>query len=372
MPTFPASASGEACSPAPERRECARFLPEARAPLRTTSYWSLAWTFRWRRTTEFGCSVPLAIGSPSEREGSRVSASRTSGARQSSWAGNSWWVREPSRRGHLAVGALALGRDQAGVTDHAAGLPEGSHGVLGWAEVDAGFAAHRGVDHSEECGRDADPAHASEPRCRRETRHVRDHAATECDEGFVAVDIGSGFAECAAVDELSGSAGAVDNTDVLAEIDICAPRPPQCSTWGWLEPAAEVPIPGIECEGSIPDESWLDVPPEPTCEDIMAATGAGSDGTGGNGSANTIVLTPLGPMDTTSARPVVSLPELAANGGNPSSSGSGGAAAQDDAGTFPRRSGGCSVGEGAPRTLGLSSLLLGLASLVAGRRRRSR
>jgi len=128
--------------------------------------------------------------------------------------------------------------------------------------------------------------------------------AVECDDGFAAViEAGQPLPGCREVVQSSGVAGAFDNSDVLAEIAICAPRPPSCSAFGWLERIESIEIEGVQCESSTPHESWLTIPPMPTCDDLGAMVATASE----DGASTPTVTTSAfsSSMSTSNERPAV-------------------------------------------------------------------
>jgi MYXO-CTERM domain-containing protein len=167
-------------------------------------------------------------------------------------------------------------------------------------------------------------------------------AGIHCADTEVAVPMGSGIApQCQKVFKDSGNSGARDYSKPLEDIRICAPKPPACDAhYGWLAETGVKQRPSVErCDSSVPDPTWLVVPPLPTCPSTTSASGsAGSGATTTSGAA--AVPTRLMQLDTTKPRSGMS-----AHGG------------------------GCSVASGKDR----STLALPWAALLAlaWRRRRS-
>ena len=79
------------------------------------------------------------------------------------------------------------GRQAGGVDDHGLGLVEGADHVLAQRVVDAGLAAHRGIDLGQQRGRHLDEVHPALIAGRGEPAHVADHPATKGDEGGLAI-----------------------------------------------------------------------------------------------------------------------------------------------------------------------------------------
>jgi MYXO-CTERM domain-containing protein len=65
----------------------------------------------------------------------------------------------------------------------------------------------------------------------------------------------------------TASPGAQDFTAGVSEIPVCAPAPPSCGEFGWLEPV-EVARPGVQCSSSEPAPGDLAIPRAPTCGDL--------------------------------------------------------------------------------------------------------
>lgn len=87
-----------------------------------------------------------------------------------------------------------LGRRQAvergEVGEHPHGRVEGTHEVLAGGGVDAGLAAHRGVDHAEQRGGHRHPAHPAQPARGHEPGQVGDRAAAHADHRVGAGEAG--------------------------------------------------------------------------------------------------------------------------------------------------------------------------------------
>ena len=84
---------------------------------------------------------------------------------------------------HLAEAGDQLGtrqgRDQLEVAEHTGRFMERADEVLARTRVDAGLAAHGGVDHAEQRRRDVDDPDAAQPGGRDEAADVSRGAATE-------------------------------------------------------------------------------------------------------------------------------------------------------------------------------------------------
>ena len=98
-------------------------------------------------------------------------------------------------RGQLPVGQRV---ERVGVDQHAARLVERANHVLAQRVVDAGLAAHRGVDLGHDGGGHLDEVHAALVGRRRKASHVAYHAAAQRDERRVAVQPARGGATAAA------------------------------------------------------------------------------------------------------------------------------------------------------------------------------
>ena len=103
---------------------------------------------------------------------------------------------------------LVLGQRGQGVEvhQHAGRRVEGADQVLALGGVDAGLAAHRGVDHAQQRGRDVDDLDAAQPGGGDEAGQVGDGAAADGDDG-----VGAG--EVVLAQHLPAEGG---NLDVLA------------------------------------------------------------------------------------------------------------------------------------------------------------
>lgn len=89
-----------------------------------------------------------------------------------------------------------------------------------------------------------------------------------CDDGHAAAAAGGGLvASCRPITARTGTSGARDYTEPLEELPVCAPEPPTCGDFGWLERRA-VARPGVQCESSHPDAADLERPDAPTCADL--------------------------------------------------------------------------------------------------------
>ena len=98
--------------------------------------------------------------------------------------------------------------------------------------------------------------------------------ACACDEGSAAV-AASTSTWCRAVQQGTGTPGAENYTAALTEIPVCAPPPPECGEWGWLEPVSLPGIHGQMCESSAPAAEDLVIPRKPTCADLGLDDGRG-------------------------------------------------------------------------------------------------
>jgi len=89
-------------------------------------------------------------------------------------------------------------------------------------------------------------------------------ATVLCPAGQAAVSTGADVAACEPVVAETDGPGGRNYTLGVDALEVCAPAPPACPRHGWLEPVA-VQIEGSQCLSSVPDASWLEVPPMPTC-----------------------------------------------------------------------------------------------------------
>ncbi len=85
----------------------------------------------------------------------------------------------------------------------------------------------------------------------------------------VAVDAGGqAVPECLPIVAELADPGGLNSSVELQELEVCAPAPPSCpAATGWLEEIEGLENLGVQCESSIPDSSWFEVPAEPTCAD---------------------------------------------------------------------------------------------------------
>ncbi len=85
--------------------------------------------------------------------------------------------------------AARQGVEDAQIGQHQAGLVKRSDQVLAARRVDRGLAAHRGIDLSQQGGRNLHEADAALIDGRRETGEVADHAAAEGDDQIAAIEL---------------------------------------------------------------------------------------------------------------------------------------------------------------------------------------
>ena len=91
-------------------------------------------------------------------------------------------------------------------------------------------------------------------------------SATGCVNGFAAVISDEGVV-CSRVTFDSGSPGAEPFSTLLTDLDVCNPKPPQCSRFGRLKRLAQT-IPGVSCEQNEPGPGWFESPVALTCADM--------------------------------------------------------------------------------------------------------
>ncbi|MCA9664053.1 MAG: DUF2330 domain-containing protein [Myxococcales bacterium] len=73
---------------------------------------------------------------------------------------------------------------------------------------------------------------------------------------------------CRPVEGTTSTPGAQDYSAPLAKLAVCAPPPPNCGKFGWLE-KIKVDRPGVICDSSAtPTADRFVVPPKPTCGDL--------------------------------------------------------------------------------------------------------
>lgn len=91
-------------------------------------------------------------------------------------------------------------------------------------------------------------------------------AVCACDDGAAAV-AGTGDApRCAPIVRRTNTPGALDFSESLRKLDVCAPPPPSCGSDGWLVHVG-TPNAGVACSADVdPVPSQLRPPPKPTCE----------------------------------------------------------------------------------------------------------
>ena len=88
---------------------------------------------------------------------------------------------------------------------------------------------------------------------------------------------GVSLPDCLPVDRPSGSPGAEDFSQSLRELTVCAPRPPECSSGGWLVVNEYKYVQGEICDYSLEtDQSRFVVPPEPTCDSCAGGPPSGT------------------------------------------------------------------------------------------------
>ena len=96
------------------------------------------------------------------------------------------------------------GVEEGQVAQHRARLVEGAHQVLARRQVDAGLAAHRGVDHGQHRRGDADVADPAQPRGRDEPGEVGRRPAADAHHEIVAGEPGGRQGVPAAGEHLGG------------------------------------------------------------------------------------------------------------------------------------------------------------------------
>ena len=109
--------------------------------------------------------------------------------------------------------------------------------------------------------------------------------ASRCDDATASVLApGVALPTCLPVDQTSGSPGAENFSDLLRDLAVCAPVPPDCGEWGWLEANADKVIQGEICDYSLEsDQAAFQIPAEPTCEEYYGSYGSAGGGLGGSG-----------------------------------------------------------------------------------------
>lgn len=90
--------------------------------------------------------------------------------------------------------------------------------------------------------------------------------ACACDDEHAGVAVGS-LTVCAPITHASASPGAGEYTEPMLGLDVCAPVPPVCGKFGWLELANNKGRHGVTCQSSLPSQEAKEPPREPTCED---------------------------------------------------------------------------------------------------------
>ena len=88
-----------------------------------------------------------------------------------------------------AAPAARQGFQQAHVGDDGDGRVEGTDQVLTHRRVDAGLAAHSGIDHAQQRGRHVDELDAAQPRGRDEARHVGGRSPAHGDNRVLAAQL---------------------------------------------------------------------------------------------------------------------------------------------------------------------------------------
>ncbi len=107
--------------------------------------------------------------------------------------------------------------------------------------------------------------------------------ACSCDQGAAARPSAQEAPVCSPITRATRSPGAEDFTDKMEDVRACAPRPPQCGRFGWLQPNPNIGREGTLCESSLGTDEQFVVPSAPTCEEWY---GAGYDGYEGYGDPN--------------------------------------------------------------------------------------
>ena len=118
--------------------------------------------------------------------------------------------------------------------------------------------------------------------------------------GVTACDCAEGAAmtttQCDPVAYRAGDPGGANLSLTLETLQVCAPQPPVCGEWGWLEKTEIEGRHGIMCESSMPTREALTVPAEPTCDDLGMPDPSGGCGcvVGSRGGLIGAMLTLLG------------------------------------------------------------------------------
>jgi hypothetical protein len=95
-----------------------------------------------------------------------------------------------------------------------------------------------------------------------------------CADGAAARLGTTGGVTCGTViTERTGGPGAFDYSEAIADIRVCAPRPPECGETGWLVPSPMVAIRGEACPGTTPTAEQLRIKPRPRCPGGVVPSG---------------------------------------------------------------------------------------------------
>lgn len=93
-------------------------------------------------------------------------------------------------------------------------------------------------------------------------------AVCACNPGSAALAGTSSAPRCEPILASTHTPGAMDYSDPLRALDVCAPPPPVCGPDGWLQKTGTT-NPGVNCGGTEPAHGKTVVPAKPTCDDAF-------------------------------------------------------------------------------------------------------
>jgi hypothetical protein len=107
--------------------------------------------------------------------------------------------------------------------------------------------------------------------------------ACSCRPDTAATVVGPTNPSCRPIERVAQSPGAEDFTLPVEDVRACAPAPPECGRWGWLQENPNIRREGVLCESSLGRDEQFVVPAAPTCEEWY---GEGYDQYDGYGDPN--------------------------------------------------------------------------------------